>query len=70
MGVAKGEHKYFLPWRTRHKEFNPYQKIDGLNHVKFALNKNTLENIPFNHKKKKTGNKGAMKKAFRRALGI
>ena len=29
-----------------------------------------MENIPFNHKKKKSENKGAIKKAFRKALGV
>lgn len=34
------------------------------------MNKSSMENIPFNHKKKKSENKGAIKKAFRKALGI
>ena len=70
LGVGKEDHPYFLPFRTRKKEMSYYQTVDPLNSIKFSLNKSSLQNIPFNHKKKKEENKGAIKKAFRKALGI
>ena len=70
LGVGKEDHPYFLPFRTRKKEMTYYQTVDPLNSIKFSLNKDSLQKIPFKHKKKKEENKGAIKKAFRKALGI
>jgi hypothetical protein len=51
LGIGKPDHPYFLPYRTRHKEINYYQTVDPLNSIKFSMNKSSMENIPFNHKK-------------------